>query len=504
MKHSLQLKLLFSFMLVITILLAGVLLGVSVLFKEQTLAARQQQLVAKGTELAGSLKDFYTETGTFAGLDAILANADSYLDVRIWVLDASRRVVTMSGMGRGPGWRMNSGSGLVAPGQPGMGFQAQGGMYAIINELGPVFDGKVFTKTFDNPYYGEKMLIVAVPITLASGQVGGAILLHAPVNGINAFIQRMYFYIGGAGLLAILIALLIVNRLTRGIVRPLKDMQQTAGAMARGDYSSLVRVETSDEVGVLGRALNSLAQDLARYISELEHMEKLRRDFVANVSHELRAPLTIIRGYQEALMDGTVVDPQLVQKYHQFIRNETVRLESLINDLLDLSRLQSGKVVADQEKIPLSALADSVVKLLKQPAEQKQIALRVNTPEPLPLIVGNGDRIIQLLHIILDNALKYTPPGGTITVRTAGEADAVVLQVTDTGIGIPADDLPYIWERFYKVDKSHRRSDSGTGLGLAIAKQIIDLHQAKAEVTSILGQGTTFTIKFPLGQGKGT
>ena len=159
MKHSLQLKLLFSFMLVITILIGGVLFGVSILIKEQTLAAKQHELIAKGTDLAGSLQNFHAETGNFADIDLLIANPASYLDSRIWVLDASRHMITMSGMGmgRGPGWRMNSRSGPGNFGQMGMGLQSQGGMNAIINELDSVFiEGKTWTKTFDNPYYGEK------------------------------------------------------------------------------------------------------------------------------------------------------------------------------------------------------------------------------------------------------------------------------------------------------------------------------------------------------------
>ncbi|MEN6414003.1 MAG: ATP-binding protein [Veillonellales bacterium] len=498
MKHSLQLKLLFSFMLVITVLLGGVLLGVSALIKEQTLAAKQQELIAKGTELADNLKNFYDETGSLTGLDTFLTNADSYLGARIWVLDASRHVINMSGMGRGPGWPMNGRFGPGSSGHPGMGSQIQGGMYSIIKELDPVFDGKVWTKTFNNPYYGEKMLVVAVPVTLANGQVGGAVLLHAPIAGIDAFLQHLYYYIGGAGLLAVLLALLVVNYLTCNIVRPLKSMQETAGAMAHGDYNTLVKVETSDEVGRLGLALNSLARDLSIYIVELNKMEKLRRDFVANVSHELRTPLTIIRGYNEALLDGTINETTQIKKYYCLMRDEAVRMERLINDLLDLSRLQSAKVTADKEKIPLEAVADSVVHILKQQAEQKGIHLLANTKGPLPAIQANGDRIIQLLLILLDNAIKYTPSGGKVTITTFIDGDTVSVQVADTGVGIPSEDLPYIWERFYKVNKSHCRDDSGTGLGLAIAKQIIDLHQAAVTVTSQIGQGTIVTIRFPI------
>jgi signal transduction histidine kinase len=241
-----------------------------------------------------------------------------------------------------------------------------------------------------------------------------------------------------------------------------------------------------------------LAQDLAKYIAELEKMENLRRDFVANASHELRTPLTIIRGYTEALLDGTIDTPAQVQKYHSLMRDESVRLERLIKDLLDLSRLQSDRSEPAQDQIPLASIVDSVVSIMHRQAEQKQIKLVSETKQSVPAIRGNGDRLTQLVFILLDNAVKYTPTGGTVTASVLQEHNAIVLKFADTGTGIPAEDLPYIWERFYKVDKSHCRDDSGTGLGLAIAKQIIELHQAEVTVTSQIDQGTTVTVRFPL------
>lgn len=511
MKHSLQKKLLYSFMLVIIVMLIGVSVGVSLIIKEEMLVNKQQELVLKGSELADAVHSFQQERGSLAQLPEFLNSIDGFIESRVWIVDKSRQVIAMSQPQRPIGARM---PGMDRPGMGrGMGPMAghmggndallqQGGMRSVLNELDQVFEGKIWTRTVDHPFYMEKMLVVAVPILASDGTVNGAVLLNAPITEMNVFMQKIYYYIGAAGLIAFLLALLVVNWLTRGIVRPLKAMQETAGAMARGDYSASVKIETSDEVGNLGLALNSLALDLAKYIEDLNQMEKLRRDFVANVSHEFRTPMTIIRGYNEALLDGTVDDPELARKYHLIMRDETVRLERLVNDLLDLSRLQSATVRIEKEKLPLSDITNSAVDLMKQQAEQKKVTIIVNTMQPLPEIWGNGDRILQLLIIIMDNALKYTPAGGSITVSTLLENNKVVMKVADTGIGIPTEDLPYIWERLYKVDKSHCRADSGTGLGLAIGKQIIELHQAEAAVSSQLNQGTIVTIKFPLANGE--
>ncbi|MDT8900314.1 ATP-binding protein [Anaeroselena agilis] len=501
MRNTLQLKLLAGFMLVITVTLGIVLCGISLFIKDQILSGKQQELLKKGTELAHTVQTFQDESGGLDRLGDYLANADQYLDARIWVLDDSRQIVAMSGRRMagnhpyGPGF----GPGSHGPMGGGMGLQPIGGMRSLINELDPVYNGQVVTKTMEQPYYGEKMVVVAVPIKQVDGTVSGAVLLNSPVTGINAFMQRIYYYVGGGGIAALLLALLVVNRLTRAIVKPLKAMQEAAGTMATGDYTARVAVTSGDEVGRLGHAFNALAQDLGCYMAEMEKTEKLRRDFVANVSHELRTPLTIMRSYTEALLDGTVDDPGQATKYLRIMRDETVRLEHLVKDLLDLSRLQSETVAWNVEFIPLPAIADSVIHMLKQAATQKSITLCLSGEDTVSNILGNGDRLTQLLLILLDNALKYTPAGGHIMISVTQGQGNVILAVTDSGSGIPAEDLPYIWDRFYKVDKSHSRTENGAGLGLAIAKQIIDRHKATASVDSNPGQGTTFTILFPVG-----
>ena len=498
MKNSLQLKLLVAFMLVITVTLGTVLWGISMFIKDQVLANKQQDLLQKGTELAHRMQIYQDESGSIEQLGDYLTNADQYLDARIWIVDKSRQIVAMSRHPIAEPHNPGFGRGNHGPINGEIGLQGMGGMRTLFNELDPVFDGQILKKVMNQPYYGEKMVVVAVPIKQADGSVSGAILLNAPVTGINEFMQRTYYYVGAGGFIALLFALLVVNRLTHAIIRPLKAMQQAAAAMASGDYSTRVDVKSGDEVGQLGYAFNSLAEDLASYMAEVEKTERLRRDFVANVSHELRTPLTIMRGYTDVLLDGIVDNPAKATTYLRIIQEETVRLERLVKDLLDLSRLQSETIAWHVESIPLPAIAENVVDLLKQAADKKIITLRLIVTDSVPNILGNGDRLTQLLLILLDNALKYTSSGGHVTLLITKDQSNVVLVVTDSGIGILEEDQPYIWERFYKVDKSHSRTESGAGLGLAIAKQIIDRHQAKVEIASQIDQGTIFTIRFPV------
>lgn len=369
------------------------------------------------------------------------------------------------------------------------------GMDELIQEI-KANSGQPWSKTYYHPYYEENMLIVAVPLAQADGTSGGTVMINAPIEEINGFLRHIYYYIGLAGLAAILLAGLLAAYMARGIVRPLRAMQETAAAMACGDYGRRVTVAARDEVGDLGQSLNSLAKDMGDYVRQMERTDKMRRDFVANVSHELRTPLTIMHGYNQALQDGTITEAEKVNKYHRVMGGEILRLEKLIAELLDLSQLQAGGITLETEDVPLAEVVDNVMTLLKQKSEQQGVTLVAQIDAAVPSIRGDGDRLTQLVLILMDNALKFTPSGGQITVGLTQESASAVLTIADTGAGIAAGDLPYIWERFYKADKS--RASRGTGLGLAIARQIIELHGATVDVISACDEGTTFTIRFSI------
>ncbi len=507
MKPSLQTKLFVNFMLVVALILAGFAVGASALIRQYFLTAKQQELIGKGQEMSRVLDDFMTGKLTAAELVELADRIDGFLDARIWAVDASGRMIVMSstprrsqqerqGPGMGAGQRMGPGAGS-GQGAGAGGMRSSTAVRNLLKDIEPVFAGQVMTRTFFHPYYGEDMMIVAVPITNASGATTGAVILNAPVKGVNDFLTRVYMAIGLIGLLALALTLFIVRRLSRGIVRPLREMEQTAACMAEGRYDNRVKIASQDEVGQLGQSLNTLAQELGRFVARTEQMETLRRDFVANVSHELRTPLTIIRGYTEALRDGTVTDPQQAARFTNLIVNETERLERLISDLLDLSRLQAQQFVMELEPIPLAEVGDNVVAMLRGKYADKGVELSWKNSEMIPPIPGNGDRLVQLMLILLDNALKYTKPQGKVSVELKRAENRVILTVADDGAGIPVADLPFIWERFYKVDKAHTRENHGTGLGLSIAREIIERHGATVAVTSEPGQGTTFVLQFP-------
>ena len=512
-KWSFQAKLVAAFMLVITVVLVAVFWSASLFIRDRMLSEKQQDLTQKGSELAKKIAAFKENPTPRTTLGDLLSDMDLYLDSRIWVLDANRQPLAFSqggqhgsprgGMGMGMG-RGGQGGGMGMGGRnasPGVGPTPPGALPAALrsfaNELDTVYQGNLWSKVIVHPVYEEQMVVVGVPIRLSNGKVDGAVVINSPVVAVNDFLRHIYWFIGLGAVAGILLSFLVIQLLTRSLVRPLRAMQDTTGAIAKGDYGARVHIDSADEIGRLGTSINQLAADLGQFMLEAAKTEKLRRDFIANVSHELRTPLTIIRGYSEAILDGTVEDRKQIDSFLQMVRDEAVRLERLIKSLLELSKLQTAESGSRFSPQDLAEILRHVGQLVHPLAEAKQITLRIEPGEALPKISGDRDRLVQLLLILADNAVKYTPSGGSVTLSlTQTEAGALRCTVQDTGIGIPPEDLPYIWERFYKVDKSHQQDESGAGLGLAIARQIIDLHKARVSVVSEPGAGTRIELEF--------
>ncbi len=236
---------------------------------------------------------------------------------------------------------------------------------------------------------------------------------------------------------------------------------------------------------------------LIQDISESEQLERMRKEFVANVSHELRTPLTVIRGSAEALQDGAINDEAEIKKYYGRILGEIRGLERLVSDLLDLAQLQAGKIILHPEELDMNSLIGDVVQALNPLAAQKNIVLITELPNVLPPVMGDYDRLRQLLIIFIDNAIRHSSQNSSLWIE-AEAGDRLTLRIKDNGPGIPAEDLPHIWDRFYKADKSRKQSGGGTGLGLSIARSLVDLHGGTVRMESVPGQGTVAVIELRL------
>lgn len=244
-----------------------------------------------------------------------------------------------------------------------------------------------------------------------------------------------------------------------------------------------------------GKVVGALA--IVEDITELKRLEQVRTDFAANVSHELKTPLTSIRGFVETLQAGAIDNPEMAHKFLGIIMMETERLTRLINDILSISKLESGDTEVATERIRLDKMAFDICEMLSIHASEKQISINNHLNESPVYIIGNPDRVEQLLINLTENAIKYNQPGGSVTVQVFSNGDEANVTISDTGIGIAEEHLPRLFERFYRVDKGRSRQMGGTGLGLAIVKHIVRSMNGEIEVHSKLGEGTEFLITLP-------
>jgi signal transduction histidine kinase len=287
-----------------------------------------------------------------------------------------------------------------------------------------------------------------------------------------------------------LVAVALVLGVSRRIFAPVEALTAAVRGMESGDLSQRVDISSQDEIGELGQAFNSMADELAR-------AEELRRSMVTDVAHELRTPLTNIRGYLEAVREG-VVDPEpgLVDSLHE----EALLLDHLVDDLQELSLAEAGQLTLERQSVCVADIVSQVVTAAAPRAEAGQVDLRMDVPDDLPLIQVDVRRVGQVLRNLVDNALRHTPSGGEVVVGCSAVDSGVEVSVRDTGCGIDASDLPYVFERFYRADKSRSRDTGGVGLGLAIARQLVEAHGGRIEVESERGKGTRFFFVLPAEQ----
>jgi len=295
------------------------------------------------------------------------------------------------------------------------------------------------------------------------------------------------FLLWGA-LLAVAIALLFTFFLSRRISAPIRSLTLTARQLGQGDFSQRVQFKSKGEVGELAQAFNSMASDL-------ERAEQLKRKMVADVAHELRTPLSNLRGYLEAARDGVIKpDANTIRSLDE----EASLLSRLVDDLQELSLAEAGEMKMDYQAGDIAELINQTVAVVQTAATAKGLSVSIDLPDELPAVNIDYHRINQVLRNLLENAIAHTSQGGTITV-TAGQRDSwVEVTVTDTGEGIPAEDLPNIFERFYRVDKSRTRATGGSGLGLTITKRLVEAHGGRIEAHSELGKGSRFTFTLPV------
>lgn len=350
---------------------------------------------------------------------------------------------------------------------------------------------------------GDTQLYVALTVPprrlasedLASRRLVFVALLASPRRGLKTILGDLAWRFLQAGLATLVISLILALLIARSIAKPLQRMTIATEEIARGNYDQTLDITSPDEVGRLAASFNTMAR-------EVKASRQAQRDFVANVSHELKTPLTSIQGFSQAILDGTADDEVNRHRAVEIISSETSRMSRLVDELLDLARIESGQVEMLRESVDLAKILGACVEKFALRAEEGNIELELDAPA-LPAVTGDKDRLAQVFTNLLENALKHTPPAGKVTVkaqevRKRTRTSAVEITVTDTGAGIPSEDLEHIFERFYQVDKSRAGKDRGVGLGLTIAKQIVEAHEGTIGIESVRDLGTKITVSLPV------
>lgn len=339
--------------------------------------------------------------------------------------------------------------------------------------------------------FGEEdfyLSLLPIPVRRLGGHAIAQVLpaRQLPVGTLDLLMRLL-----GAGVIGFGVAVLLAVWIARSVSRPLAVLTRAAEEMAQGNYDQQIPAEGEDEIGRLAGAFNSMAQ-------AVRSAQRAQRDFLANVSHDLKTPLTSIQGFTQAILDGTLKDPQGYREAARIIQEESIRMGRMVRHLLDLVKREAAPL-SGTRRAPLkieSILSDCAASLQPR-AQEKGLSLEVDIPS-LPELRGDVDSLRKVFTNLLDNAIKYTPAGGRAALSARLSEGAIEVTVRDSGPGIPREELPRIFERFYRGDKSRSRG-SGAGLGLAIAKEIVEAHGGRIEVDSVLGQGSEFRVILPLG-----
>lgn len=324
----------------------------------------------------------------------------------------------------------------------------------------------------------------------AQGARTGALVLvesvQETVDSLTSMRERMLL-IFGAALAAVLALVALISRV---VTRPVAELSAGIERMASGDYSRQVRVSGHGELAQLAAAFNQMSE-------QVHNLDEARNQFVSNASHELKTPLATIKLLVESMMYEKDMDPQLRREFLGDIDKEIDRLTLVVSDLLTLVHIDSHKLRLKREKMLLADTVRESVARLAPLAKKKSLTVETKAEDGCEMFADPG-KLAQVCYNIVENAIKYTPEGGRVTIRLHRDGRDAVLEIADTGAGIPEEDLPHIFDRFYRVDKARGRDSGGTGLGLSIVQQIVRLHGGSVNVQSQLGKGTVFTVTLPL------
>jgi signal transduction histidine kinase len=410
--------------------------------------------------------DLYNSTDSLEYVQSQMEALSAYMGTEIWILNPSGRMVVNSSHAPDP---------------------SQETYVENFDSTSPAGNYYTTGTFFDS--FQEEVLSVMAPIT-SDFKIRGYVVIHMPMKKILADADSMLNISYMLLVILLVLSLIILLFFTEYVYRPLKRIIAGAEQYALGNMHYHIPVEREDELGYLSASLGYMADTIAR-------AEDDQKKFIANVSHDFRSPLTSIRGFLEAMLDGTI-PPERHEHYLQVVLGETDRLTKLTNGLLTLNNLNTGGMLLQRTDFDINAVIRSVAASFEQTCVSRNIHIRLVLTGKILYVNADLEKIQQVLYNLVDNALKFSRPDSEITIDTTEKGDTVFVSVRDSGIGIPKESLKLIWDRFYKTDLSRGKDKKGTGLGLSITKEIIHAHNENINVISTEGVGTEFIFSLPL------
>ncbi len=480
MKYKITRRLIgyFSAVLLLFSVMAGALF--QILFTQHTANLHKQELKERALSVAGTLSQFQKAgtgrrgPGMGGGYGAYLRFIDEIAMSKVWFVDKEAQ--------------------SVETGHRGGSFSDDGlpeGAEEIIKQIFQEEAGCI-QKSSIMP--GSSSVTTGVPVKDGNGDIFAVLLLHSSIKGMEQAQHDGIFILLFCILTALVFAALLSIFLARRFISPLKVMYSVTGELIKGNYQAKTGIKQNDETGVLAYNIDELSSRLSAASEERKELDKMRQDFISNISHELRTPVTVIKGSLEVLYKGLVTEPGEMKEYFGQMLSDVLQLQRLVNDLLELSRLQNTGFKIEKVKINLEDVLSEAVRSMRQAASGKNIVINLklnNSPFPF---YGDYGRIRQMFTVVLDNAIKFSMPGQPVDICIKEGQEECTVIISDYGKGIPDKDIPYIFDRFYKERTDENRT--GSGLGLSIAKQIANKHNIEISCKSIQGRGTSFLFRF--------
>jgi len=452
MIHSVRWRLFLSFLLVIVAAVGVVFFFVSRTASSEVEHYETQTYNVHVGRAGALLARYYMEQQGWAGVEPLAEQIGRLYSQRVVVVDQAGLVVADS-------------HGVMPVGKPG---EFKSPAAAI-----PIMAGQ--------SSFGTLVVMPQGPPPPPPGDIAAE---EASVSSLSSSINH---YLLWGGLLGVVVAAVLTLLLSRRILSPVESLAHAARGLSRGDFTQRVDVRSKDEFGELAKTFNSMAQDL-------ERTEQLRRNLVADVAHELRTPLSNIQGHLEAIRDGLLpAEPATFDSIYE----EVLLLARLVEDLQELTLADAGQITLLCQSVDVAEIVRRAVTAAQPPAEARGLTIEANLPDQQAIAEVDPERIGQVLRNLLSNAITHTSEGGRITVDLKDENDELHVGVADTGTGIPPEDVPYVFERFYRVDRSRVRATGGAGLGLTIAKRLVEAHGGTISVESEMGKGSRFTFTLP-------